>query len=119
MHYQREPHAETKLVRAVQGAAFDVIVDIRADSPTWGRWFGLKLTAKNCLALYMPSGIAHGFLTLDDNTDILYQISDTFHPASAAGFAWNDPVVAIQWPGLPTVMSARDAALPGLLEALS
>lgn len=118
MHFQKEPHSETKLVRVIQGAAFDVIVDIRKDSPTWGRWFGLELSAENCRALYIPAGFAHGFLTLSDGTDILYQISDTFHAASATGFAWNDPSVGIHWPRTPHVLSARDAALAGLQEVL-
>jgi dTDP-4-dehydrorhamnose 3,5-epimerase len=114
MHYQSEPHAETKLVRVTQGAAFDVIVDIRTGSPTWGRWFALELTAKNGLALYIPAGFAHGFLTLEDNTDILYQITDTFHAGSATGFAWNDSSVNIRWPQIPDVISSKDGALPEL-----
>jgi dTDP-4-dehydrorhamnose 3,5-epimerase len=119
MHFQKVPHAETKLVRVVQGAAFDVIVDVRTGSPTWRKSFGLELSAENFRALYIPAGFAHGFLTLSDKTDVLYQISDTFHEASATGFAWNDPAVGIRWPGLPNLISHKDAALPGFSEALS
>ena len=114
MHNQRSPHEETKLVRVVQGAAFDVILDLRVASPTRGRWFGLELTAENQLAFYIPKGFAHGFLTLEENTDILYQISDTYNAASATGFAWNDPSVKISWPKLPTIISSGDAAMPNL-----
>ncbi|MFZ4775252.1 MAG: dTDP-4-dehydrorhamnose 3,5-epimerase [Terrimicrobiaceae bacterium] len=108
MHFQKEPHSETKLVRVIKGAAFDVIVDIRKDSPTWGKWFGLELSAENCRSLYIPRGFAHGFLTLKDNTDMLYQISDTFHADAATGFTWNDPKINIVWPGQPVLVSEKD-----------
>lgn len=114
MHYQYGRHAETKFVRVIRGAVFDVIVDIRPDSATRGKWFGWNLTPTNGAALYIPKGFAHGFLTLEDNTDVLYQITDTYDAQAATGFAWNDPDVAIAWPGEPTVISPRDAALPPL-----
>ncbi len=114
MHYQRSPHEETKLVRVTQGAAFDVIVDMRPGSPTFRKWFGLELTPAHATALYIPKGFAHGFLTLEENTEILYQISDTYHAASATGFAWNDPSLAIDWPIDPVLLSEADHSLENL-----
>ncbi len=114
MHYQQSPYEEAKLVRVIRGTAFDVAVDIRPASPTYLKWVGVELTAENQLAFYIPKGFAHGFLTLEENTDILYQISDTYHGASATGFAWNDPSVEISWPKLPTIISSGDAAMPNL-----
>jgi dTDP-4-dehydrorhamnose 3,5-epimerase len=112
MHYQREPHAETKLVRVVRGRIFDVIVDIRETSPARGKWFGVELSAENGMALYVPAGFAHGFLTLEEKTDVYYQISDTYMVAATTGFAWNDPSVGIAWPFEPLVMSDADRRLP-------
>jgi dTDP-4-dehydrorhamnose 3,5-epimerase len=112
MHFQRTPHEETKFVRVVRGRIFDVIVDIRKTSPMRGRWFGRELSAETGLALYVPAGFAHGFLTLEDHTDVLYHISDTYCSEAAAGFVWNDPQVAIHWPKMPVVMSAADRSLP-------
>jgi dTDP-4-dehydrorhamnose 3,5-epimerase len=112
MHFQRDPHGETKLVRVVRGRVFDVAVDIRPGSPAFGRWHGLELSAEEGNALYIPAGFAHGFLTLEENTDVMYQITDTYNPASAAGFAWNDPSIGIAWPFKPSVMSDADRRLP-------
>lgn len=112
MHYQLGAHAETKFVRVIRGAIYDVIVDIRPASPTVGKWFGWNLTCANGSALYVPKGFAHGFITLEDRTDVLYQISDTYSAQASTGFAWNDPAVAIEWPRGPAVISPRDAALP-------
>jgi dTDP-4-dehydrorhamnose 3,5-epimerase len=114
MHYQLSPHEETKLVRVTQGAAFDVIVDLRFDSPSRGQWFGIELSAANATALYIPKGFAHGFLTLEENTEILYQISDTFMPLAVAGFAWNDPSIGISWPMPPRILSEKDRMLSNL-----
>lgn len=114
MHFQRHPHSETKLVRVVRGSVFDAVVDIRPGSPTFGRWFGLELTALGGLALYIPRGFAHGFLTLAEDTVVLYHISPTFCPAAAAGFHWNDPGVAIEWPATPSTISEKDRTLPAL-----
>lgn len=108
MHFQKSPHAETKLVRVVHGRAFDVIVDIRHDSPTFGQWHGQELSAEGGQALYVPAGFAHGFLTRDDHTDVLYQITDTFEPGSIDGFAWYDPNVGIAWPGDVIIASQSD-----------
>lgn len=109
MHYQKAPYAEAKLVRCTQGAIYDVIIDLRSSSQTYTRWYGVELTAKNRRALYVPEGFAHGFLTLEDNTEILYQMSEFFHSDGAAGVRHNDPAFAIEWPANITVISERDA----------
>ena len=108
MHYQKAPHAEAKLVRCTQGAVYDVIVDLRSDSNTFTQWYGVELTAENRKALYVPEGFAHGFITLQDDTEVLYQMSEFFHAECAAGARWNDPVFSIQWPIDVTVISERD-----------
>jgi len=112
MHYQREPHAEAKLVRCTHGAIYDVIVDLRHDSKLFTHWFGVELTAENRKALYVPEGFAHGFLTLRDNTEVLYQMSEFFYEECSDGVRWNDPAFAINWPGKITVISHRDAHYP-------
>lgn len=109
MHYQTAPHAEAKLVRCTQGAIYDVIVDMRNDSKTFAQWFGVELTAKNRKALYVPEGFAHGFITLLDNTEVLYQMTEFFHAECSAGVRWNDPLFAIQWPIALSVISERDS----------
>jgi dTDP-4-dehydrorhamnose 3,5-epimerase len=110
MHYQRAPFAETKLVRCTRGAIFDVIIDLRPDSPTHRAWVGCELTAENRRMLYIPEGCAHGFLTLTDNCEVSYQISERYHPEAAAGVRWDDPAFGVIWPARPSVISARDAA---------
>jgi dTDP-4-dehydrorhamnose 3,5-epimerase len=112
MHYQKRPYLEAKLVRCTQGGIYDVIVDLRNDSKSFTHWFGVELTAENRKALYVPEGFAHGFLTLMDDTEILYQMSEFFHAECAAGVRWNDPVFAIDWPGEIAVISDRDARYP-------
>jgi dTDP-4-dehydrorhamnose 3,5-epimerase len=112
MHYQPAPHGEMKLVRAVRGRIFDVAVDLRADSPTHRRWTATELSADNARALLIPEGVAHGFVTLEDDTDVLYQISPAFRPGHEAGVRWNDPAFAIFWPRAPELISDRDAAYP-------
>ena len=119
MHYQRAPHAEAKLVRAVTGAVFDVVVDLRPGSATLGKWFGLELRAESHKALYVPRGFAHGFITLSPGTDVLYQITDTYEPSAATGFCWDDGEVAIPWPSHPAVVSESDRALPRFRERLA
>ncbi len=114
LHFQLPPHAEVKVVRCVRGAVFDVFVDLRRDSPTFGRWFGVELTAANLRAAYVPAGFAHGFQTLEDNTEVLYQISAPYCPESARGVCWDDPALGIRWPLPPTTMSPHDAAWPRL-----
>ena len=112
MHYEAEPHAEAKLVRATRGAIFDVAVDLRTDSPTYLRWTGTELSAANGRALLIGKGMAHGFITLEDDTDVLYQIDRMFEPGHGRGVRWDDPAVAIEWPGPPLVISERDASYP-------
>ena len=116
MHYQTGTFAEAKLVRAVCGSIYDVAVDLRPDSASYLRWFGIELSRANGLALYIPKGLAHGFLTLSDDADVLYHITDTYCPGASAGFAWNDESVGIAWPFPPQVMSDRDRALPPLVK---
>jgi dTDP-4-dehydrorhamnose 3,5-epimerase len=112
MHYQGAPHEEHKLVRCTAGAIFDVIVDIRASSPTYRRWFAAELSSANRTALFIPSGFAHGFMSLSDDAEVYYMISVPHAPQSSRGYRWNDPAFAIQWPMAPAVLSARDADYP-------
>lgn len=112
MHFQQSPHDEVKLVRCTKGALFDVAVDLRPSSPTFKKWTAVELTAGNHRALYIPAGCAHGFLTLEDDTEVLYHIAGDYAPASAAGVRWNDPAFGIDWPAAPAVISDADAAYP-------
>ena len=112
MHWQPDPHGERKLVRAVRGRMFDVAVDLRPASPTYRKWAGTELSADNARALFIPEGVAHGFLTLEPDTDVLYQISPKFEPGHEAGARWNDPAFAIDWPVQPALISERDATYP-------
>lgn len=113
MHFQAEPHAEAKLVRCTAGAIFDVALDLRPDSPTRGFWFGVELTARNRLMLYLPEGFAHGFQTLEDDSEVFYQISTPFAPESARGVRWDDPAFGIAWPEAEArILSERDANYP-------
>ena len=112
MHWQAPPHAETKIVRCTQGALYDVIVDIRPDSPTYRQWVGVELSAENCRALYIPEGCAHGFQTQEDATEIFYMISAAYAPQAARGMRWDDPAIGITWPRAVTVIAARDARYP-------
>jgi dTDP-4-dehydrorhamnose 3,5-epimerase len=108
MHLQLPPFAETKLVRCTQGAIYDVIVDLRIDSPTFLQWTGVELTATNRKTLYVPKGFAHGFQTLEDNTEIFYQMSEFYQPDYAWGFRWNDPIFKINWIQPIEIISDRD-----------
>jgi dTDP-4-dehydrorhamnose 3,5-epimerase len=110
MHLQLPPHAETKLVRCVQGAIYDVIIDLRTDSPTYKQWIGMELTSENRQTLYVPKGFAHGFITLQDNCEVLYMISEFYAPEAARGIRWNDEQFNIQWPEQVVVMSEKDKA---------
>ncbi|MBI1198262.1 MAG: dTDP-4-dehydrorhamnose 3,5-epimerase [Phenylobacterium sp.] len=112
LHYQAAPHAEAKLVRVVRGRVFDVAVDLRPDSPTYRRWTGAELTADNMAGLFIPQGVAHGFLTLEPDSDVLYQIAPAYRPGHATGVRWNDPAFGVVWPAEPKLMSAADAAYP-------
>jgi dTDP-4-dehydrorhamnose 3,5-epimerase len=112
LHYQLAPAAEVKVVRCISGAIFDAIVDIRPDSPTFGRWFGAELTSENRLMMYVPRGFAHAVLTLRNDTEILYMVSAFYSPENERGLRWNDPHFSIQWPLQPTEISPKDAAWP-------
>jgi dTDP-4-dehydrorhamnose 3,5-epimerase len=116
MHYQTAPSAEAKLVRCTVGAIYDVALDLRRDSPTYKHWRGVELTADNRCALYIPTGLAHGFLTLCDGAEVLYQMSEFFVPEHARGVRWNDPAFGIQWPGEVVVISERDSSYPDFVE---
>jgi len=110
LHFQPAPFAETKLIHAVRGRVFDVAIDLRPDSPTHRRWTATELSAANLRGLFIPQGVAHGFLTLEPDTDVLYQIAPAFTPGHATGVRWDDPAFAIQWPSPPALMSPADAA---------
>jgi len=114
LHYQIPPHAETKLIRCTRGALYDVIVDLRAESPTFLQWFGLELTATNYRMLYIPKRFAHGFQTLEDETEIAYQMSEFYAPQAARGIRWNDPRLGIVWPEANRIMSKKDREYPDL-----
>ena len=112
MHLQLPPFAESKLVRATRGAIYDVIIDLRSISPTFRQWIGVELTAENRRALFVPKGFAHGFQTLEDDTEIFYQMSEFYAPETARGVRWDDPAFGIQWPLEVTEMSPKDRILP-------
>jgi dTDP-4-dehydrorhamnose 3,5-epimerase len=114
LHWQAAPHEEVKLVRCTSGAAFDVVVDLRAGSPTYGKWVAVELSAANRTAVYIPGGCAHGFLTRADGTELFYQMSARYVPEAARGVRWDDPALGIEWPGRPVVISDRDANLQNL-----
>jgi dTDP-4-dehydrorhamnose 3,5-epimerase len=112
LHYQPDPYGERKLVRAVRGRMFDVALDLRPASPAFRLWVSAELSADNARALLIPEGVAHGFLTLEPDTDVLYQISPAFQPGHEAGVRWNDPAFAIAWPAALALISERDASYP-------
>lgn len=112
LHYQKPPSEQAKLVRCIAGAVFDVAVDIRPGSAGFRQWFGIELSAGNGRALFVPAGFAHGFITLADDTDVLYELGAGEDRAAAAGLRWNDPAFAIDWPLSPVVINQRDAAWP-------
>ncbi len=118
LHFQRSPHAQAKLVRVAWGAIFDVVVDLRQNSPTYGRWAGYELSAENGHQLFVPVGFAHGFCTLVDNTVVCYKVSDYYAPECDGGVVWNDPTIGVEWPldGREPILSDKDAALPTLAE---
>jgi dTDP-4-dehydrorhamnose 3,5-epimerase len=112
LHFQRAPYEEVKVVRCTSGALFDVIVDLRPESPAFSRWIGVELTADNRRALYVPRGFAHGFQTLIDGTEVFYMISTPYVPEASDGIRWNDPTFGIAWPLSPTEISDRDLRWP-------
>ena len=114
LHFNRPPDEEAKLVRCIRGAVYDVIVDIRPDSPTRLQWFGIELSADNRRALYVGRGFAHGFLTLADESDVYYHMDDFYSPDAARGIRWNDAALSIEWPRAVEKISERDARYPDI-----
>jgi dTDP-4-dehydrorhamnose 3,5-epimerase len=109
LHYQAPPHGEAKYLRCISGRLFDVVVDVRRGSPSFGRWLGTELSAADRRWIYIPDGVAHGFLTLEDNTEVLYPVSTPYVPNAERGIRWNDPAFGIEWPMTPSRMSDKDA----------
>ena len=116
MHFQAEPKPEIKLIRCAAGAIFDVLVDVRRDSPTFGRWEGFELSAENHRQIYVPGGFAHGFQCLTDNCEVFYMMSEFYVPELARGLRWDDPSVGIRWPIADPQLSDRDRNLPLLAD---
>jgi dTDP-4-dehydrorhamnose 3,5-epimerase len=112
MHYQAAPNAEAKLVRCTRGAIYDVVLDVRPESPTYKQWIAVELDAENRNMLYVPEGCAHGFLTLEDETEVFYQMSEFYAPGAGRGVRWNDPAFQISWPISVKVISERDRDYP-------
>ena len=118
MHYQKHPYEETKLVRCTKGALYDVIIDLRKESPTFLQWFGVELTADNYKMLYVPEGFAHGFITLEDNTEVTYLVTQFYTPGAEAGIRFDDKMFNIQWPLNVTVISEKDKSHPDFNEKM-
>ncbi len=112
IHYQALPYPETKLVRCTRGAIYDVVVDLRPNSPTFKQWIAVVLTASNRRMVYVPEGCGHGLMTLEDETEVFYQISEFYNPELARGVRWDDPTFGIAWPSQVQVISERDGAYP-------
>ena len=112
MHYQIAPWQETKLIRCTRGSIYDVIIDLKPDSKTYGGWFGTELSAENYKMLYVPRNFAHGFITLQDNTEVTYQVSEFYQPTAERGIRYNDPFFSIKWPIDITVISEKDKNWP-------
>ena len=119
LHYQLPPHAQGKLVRVTRGSVFDVAVDVRAGSPTFGRWVGVELSGENHRQLWIPPGMAHGFLVTSESADFLYKTTDYYAPQAEGCVLWSDPAVGIEWPdlGMAPQLAAKDAAAPVLARA--
>jgi dTDP-4-dehydrorhamnose 3,5-epimerase len=112
MHYQAAPHAQVKVVRCTRGAVWDAVIDLRPGSPTFKKYIGVELTARNHRQVYIPGGIAHGFITLEDDTEVFYQMGSAYDGPSSRGVRWNDPAFGIRWPMPVTVILDRDASYP-------
>jgi len=108
MHYQLSPKAETKIVRCIKGSLYDVIVDLRPESPTFLKWFGAELSAENRTMMFVPKGFGHGFITLEENTEAFYLVTEFYSPEHERGLRWNDPKINIQWPVEPLIISDKD-----------
>ncbi len=118
LHFQRAPHAQDKLVRVTRGAVFDVAVDVRRGSPSFGRWVGVELSADNWRQMLVPAGFAHGFLTLTDTAEVLYKVTDDYAPEAEGGLAWDDPEIGVDWPMAKSdiITNDRDGRWPKLSE---
>lgn len=121
LHFQVPPRAQAKLVRVLRGSIYDVAVDLRAGSPTYGRWVGVVLTARSGLQVFIPRGFAHGYCTLEDGTELAYKVDDYYAPECERGLAWDDPALAIDWPvkAAEAVLSDKDRCLPGFIGFIS
>ncbi len=117
LHYQLNPKAQSKLVRVTAGAIYDVVVDIRNGSPTFGQWEGFILSSANKRQLFVPQGFAHGFCTLVSHTEVLYKVDEFYSPENDRGIAWNDPILGIDWPVLQPILSDKDSKHPLLADA--
>jgi dTDP-4-dehydrorhamnose 3,5-epimerase len=115
LHYQTADAPEAKLIRCVAGAIYDVVVDMRPESPTYRNWFGVELSAENRLAVLVPAVCAHGYMALTDGAEAFYMVSAFYTPGAERGVRWDDPAIGVQWPMTPTVISAKDQALPLLI----
>lgn len=116
MHYQIDPKAEARLVRCTKGSIYDVIIDLRKTSPTYCEWLAVELSAENYKMIYVPKGFVHGFLTLEDNTEVFYQMSEFYAPECARGVRWDDPVFNIKWPIKEKIISKKDKDIPLIIE---
>ncbi len=117
LHYQLHPKAQGKLVRCVRGKIWDVVVDIRKGSPWYGKWVAVELSEENKLMLWVPPGFAHGFVALDDDTEVIYKTTEEYDPELDKGIVWNDPDLGINWPLRDPILSEKDSKLPPLKEA--
>jgi dTDP-4-dehydrorhamnose 3,5-epimerase len=119
MHLQIPPFAQNKLIRVTRGSIYDVVVDFRKQSPAFGKWQGFNLSAGNFHQLFVPAGFAHGFCTLDKNTEVQYKVDNPYSPSHERGIRWNDPDLAIAWPIKETILSAKDSVLPDFKDFVS
>lgn len=119
LHYQRSPKAQTKIVRVLTGAIYDVVVDLRKESPTFGQWLGVHLTAENKRQLVVPKGFAHGFCTTAPNTEVLYKVDEYYSPEHDSGILWNDPMLSIDWPVEAPILSDKDRKQPSFKDAVA
>lgn len=118
LHFQIPPHSQTKLIRVTRGAVYDIVVDLRPSSHTFKKWFGIELSEENFLQLLIPSGFAHGYITLKQNTEFLYKVDNYYDPKSERGIIWNDKELNIDWKIKSPILSPRDTQLPSLESAL-
>ena len=118
LHFQREPYSQAKYVSVIRGSIYDVALDLRQDSSTFGRWAAYELSEDNCLSLFIPRGFAHGFQALEDNTLVLYAVDNYYHPESESGIKWDDPELGISWPVKPWIISRKDMSWPTLREIM-